>query len=289
MRMKKLAKKRGFRSTALLLALLMLFAVPGADRCLLPDAAAAGDPVPYLRVGLRYGSTVTASANLLNHRGSGYDIGYFDDSRYFVSLMKTDLTGISVLKDWTMHWAKSSEQYETGANGDIVVGSWHILLDVCNTLPSAQKLASGYADGFVAMMQGEWCACAGSYISKADAEEAIWERGIDGTAMTGSNRCVTVVDTNTGRILFEFDENDRSLGIMPCASGGEPAVTWFSGYRYYGGFQFFRADGNDMTVVNFVNMDDYTACVVDAELGSGWPMEALKAQAVACGAMQCRP
>lgn len=280
MQMKKSAKKRIFRPVALLLALLLLFAVPVADR-LLPDAAAVGDPVPYLRIGLKYGGDAVADADLHNETGSGFDFGYFDDSRNFVALTGTEVSAISILNDWTMHREPSWQRYAAGSGGDITVGCWHILLDTFATLSDAQALASEYADGFISLTQDNWCVCVGSYTSRADAEAAITERGITGTAMSGSDRCVTVVETNSGRILFEFDESSRRLGIMPRASGGKAAVTSFNNHRYYGGFQFFRASGGNMTVVNFVSMDDYTACVIRAEVGNGWPMEALKAQAVA--------
>ena len=281
MQMKKLAKKRFCRPVALILVLLFLLAIPGANRMLWSDAAATGDPVPYLRIGLRYGNSTVQSADLLNDQGCGFDFGYFDGNRQFVSLAGTDAASISIMRDFTMHRNETKHQYESGVGGNIVVGCWHILLDTCVTLPDAQKLAAGYDDGFTALMQGDWCALAGSYTSEADAKAALRERGIDGTVVSGSTRCVTVVETNTGRILFEFDESSRSLAVMPRSTGGKSAVTWFSGKRYYGAFQFSRRDGLDLTVVNFVNMDDYIACVVRAEMVNVWPLEALKAQAVA--------
>ena len=38
-----------------------------------------------VKVGLRYGSSVMSSANLENDEGSGYEFGYFEDDRTFVS------------------------------------------------------------------------------------------------------------------------------------------------------------------------------------------------------------
>jgi len=62
---------------------------------------------------------------------------------------------------------------------------------------------------------------------------------------------------------------------------GEKPITWFRGLRYYGGFQYARLDGGDLTVVNFIDMDDYVTGVVPYEMSPSWPTEALKAQAVA--------
>ena len=47
-----------------------------------------------VKVGLRYGSSVMSSANLENDEGSGYEFGYFEDDRTFVSLGERD--GIQV-------------------------------------------------------------------------------------------------------------------------------------------------------------------------------------------------
>ena len=143
-------------------------------------------------------------------------------------------------------------------------------------------MASAYSDGYVAVMNGTWYAFCGSYLSQSAAEEAAVSRGIYGTAMTASSRCVTVVVTGTDRIIFQYDGGtESSLGVMPRpdADGLRP-ITWFRGYKYYGGFQYTRRDGGDLTVVNMLEMDDYICGVVPYEMSPSWPLEALKAQAV---------
>ena len=49
-----------------------------------------------VKVGLRYGSSVMSSANLENDDGRGYEFGYFEDDRTFVSLGETDETAITM-------------------------------------------------------------------------------------------------------------------------------------------------------------------------------------------------
>ena len=46
------------------------------------------------------------------------------------------------------------------------------------------------------------------------------------------------------------------MGIYPESSGAK-AQTWFKGYKYYGGFEYNRRNGNDITVINIVHMQDY--------------------------------
>ena len=58
-------------------------------------------------------------------------------------------------------------------------------------------------------------------------------------------------------------------------------ATWTKGYRYYGGFRYERIGGGNITVVNILDLEDYVKGVVPHEMSNSWPIEALKAQAVA--------
>ena len=242
----------------------------------------ADDPVNMVRVGLYWGNSALEAANLQNAVGSGFQFGYFDDNRCFVPVGSTEKTAITMLKDWNMYLVGG--KYQTGsASGAEVVGCYHIRLsDVYSDFASAKAASSAYDDGFPAYHEDQWYVCVGSYTGQSAAASDRQARGLSGSAMTCSNRCVTVVETGTTHILFQFDCGERrSLAVMPLAAEGEKATTWFKGYRYYGGFQYQRIDGGDLNVINFVTMDDYIKGVIPYEMNAEWPMEALKAQAVA--------
>ena len=242
----------------------------------------AEDPVSKVRVGLYWGSSALEAANLQNAVGSGFQFGYFDENRNFVSVGSTEKTAITMLKDWNMYLSggKYSSESSSGAQ---VVGCYHIRLsEAYSDFSSAKTAAEAYADGFPVYHDGQWHVCVGSYTGQSAAASDMQARGLDGVSMTCSDRCVTVVETGTVHILFQFDCGEkRSLAVMPVASEGEKATTWFKGYRYYGGFQYQRIDGENMNVVNFVTMDDYIKGVIPYEMNAEWPLEALKAQAVA--------
>ncbi|MBF0290788.1 MAG: SpoIID/LytB domain-containing protein [Nitrospinae bacterium] len=53
------------------------------------------------------------------------------------------------------------------------------------------------------------------------------------------------------------------------------------GSKDYPGLMILARDGSGITAVNHVDMEDYIASVISSEMGSNWPLEALKAQAVA--------
>ncbi len=261
-------------TAALLIAACLLLGIPTM-------ADPAGPPPEVVRVGLYWGGNALEGANLLNAVGEGYDFGCFTGEGDFVPLCGTEEKAVSMLKDWSLTY--SGGQYVSDGDPDgLRVGCYHIRLGVFDGLEEAQEAAAGYEDGYVAMMNGSWCAYCGSYLSLNAAEEALDERGIYGTAMTASSRCVTVVATGTDRVLFQYDDGkDSSLGVMPRLAGdGARPVTWFRGNRYYGGFQYTRMDGGNLTVVNVLSVDDYTCGVVPYEMSPSWPAEALKAQAV---------
>lgn len=242
----------------------------------------AEDPVNMVRVGLYWGSTALEAANLQNAVGSGFRFGYFDESRNFVPVGYTGITAITMLKDWNMYLSGGKYQSES-VSGAKVVGCYHIRLsESYDDFASAKAAAEAYSDGFPAYHNDQWYVCVGSYTGQSAGVSDMQSRGLNGTSMTCSNRCVTIVETGTTHILFQFDCGEkRSLGVMPIAAEGEKATTWFKGYRYYGGFQYQRFDGGDMNVVNFVTMDDYIKGVIPYEMNAEWPLEALKAQAVA--------
>jgi stage II sporulation protein D len=53
------------------------------------------------------------------------------------------------------------------------------------------------------------------------------------------------------------------------------------GSKEYPGVMILTRDGFGITAVNHVDMEDYIASVISSEMGPNWPLEALKAQAVA--------
>ena len=70
------------------------------------------------------------------------------------------------------------------------------------------------------------------------------------------------------------------LAIMPLSENGE-AVTWFAQNKYYGGFEYLVLGEGKITVINVVDIEKYVMGVCAMEMNESWPLEALKAQAVA--------
>lgn len=223
-------------------------------------------------------------ANLQNVSGLGYgyELGYYDDNRNFVSLGAriTETDEISVIMDRNMVYNSSDNSYTEGT-GAVTVGCAHRLIDgYYSDYDSARAVADDYENGFVRYQNGYFYVLAGNYSSRdaAAADAAVY----GGTVDTGTANTVTVVKTGTNRILFEFDcGTGRNLAVRPTGNGSDKPQTWHRYYMYYGDFVFLRNSGGYITTVNYVDVEDYVKGVVCYEMSPDWPLEALKAQAIA--------
>lgn len=96
------------------------------------------------------------------------------------------------------------------------------------------------------------------------------------------NGAIGVYITGTDELLYTAEHTDASsyFAIHPLSEEDETR-TWFKGKQYYGDFAYADLGNEQLTVVNIVGVEHYVAGVVSGEMGSGFPLEALKAQAVA--------
>ena len=242
-----------------------------------------------LKVGLKYGSDALFTARLQNYNdtlsGSGYEFGYYDSNRSFVSLAQTDEQKITVTAD-SNAYVSGGVCYETRpANYSTILGAYHIeLLTSFDSCEEALAVAQSYPKGFVAYIDGEYRVRIGNHASYGESARVLSETDVlayGAQIVTPSSTGVVVSVTDTDTILFEFDCSGlRSLGIRPRSVSGERTMTWFSGYRYYGGFEYQRTTGGYISVINVLDIEDYVKCVIAAEMSNDWPLEALKAQTV---------
>ena len=240
---------------------------------------------PTIKVGLFYGSNALPGANLLNDVGSGYRLGYFDDDRVFQQLTATSETAISVVKTQNVYYGTVGNwagYYDT-ITSNIAVGCWHLKLPGSySSYDEAAAAASAYSGGFVAWIDGTWQARVGAWLDKTSAQAGQAQLGLADAEIVGtSSYGVSVVKTGTSQILFQFDGgSSRCLGIQPGLDDSVKTETIFRGNTYYGGFQYQRVSGGNLTVSNVIGLEDYVQGVIVREMSSSWPLEALKAQAV---------
>lgn len=264
---------------------------------LVPGSRAAYTaPVSTLRVGLYYNNNGTTqksfpSANLQNASGHGwgYEFGYFDENRKFVSVgaVVDDTNKITMMMDKNMVYDASTRSYKEGTEGSAVVGCFHIeLSESFENYETAKAVADALETDenvFIKYSSGLYYVCVGSYISSELASSAIEEQalGVSCGVTEGTAYTVTVTETGTNRILFEFDYGTKHyLAVMPRSENGEKTVTYYKNLTYYGAFAYVREYRGNLTVVNYVDIEDYVKGLLPSEMSASWPVEALKAQAV---------
>lgn len=85
-------------------------------------------------------------------------------------------------------------------------------------------------------------------------------------------------ESASGAGYVEFGGGRRALGTLEI-SGGRGAISL--GERAFRGKLLVHARAGQCLVVNVLDLDRYIAGVIGREMSPGWPLEALKAQAVA--------
>ena len=268
-------KHRFFRKTVqvvMSLTLLVLFCVPVCP------AGAVSAAEPYVLVGLAYGSGTAPGGNVVNEVGTGYRYGYLDEGRNFIPLGYTAQTSVSVVKTENVYYggplSNGYKGYSDQITSSVGVGCYHIVLPGSyDTFETAAATAAQIPGAFPAWIDGVYQVRVGAYLNGTDAAAAV-----KGT----SAYAVSVVETGTNKVLFQFDGGQTyALTLMPGAADSVQTQTWFLGRKYFGGFQFRRVTGGNLTISSAVTLTDYISCVISQEMSSGWPLEALKAQAVA--------
>lgn len=240
-----------------------------------------------IRVGLYYGSSAMVSANLQNYIGSGYKFGYYDKNKSFVAEGTTSGSKITVMKNANVYLSSAGTYYDSVISSPAgTVGGYHLQSSqIFYTYSDAKKYADSItvAHAFPSYINGVFRIRLGSYTSESAATSAKSSLSSSTrdtlTVVSPSTTCYTVTTTGTATIIFEFDQGGQALGILPISSS-DKAQTWFKGYKYYGGFSYNRLTGGNLTVINYVSMDDYIKGVIPYEMSASWNLEALKAQAI---------
>lgn len=270
--------KKFVQFAAFCMALAMLLAV-----------SASAAPAKYddlvIRVGLYYGSDALPGANLQNYVGSGYLFGFMEDDE-FVEVGYTPESAISMVKAQNVYYSASAPEggygYSDQITSSIAVGCYHLCLNESfdsfeDALETADELG-----GFPAWIDGEYQVRIGAFTTKEEAQRAA-QRYHDVYVAGTSSYGITVVVTGTDQPVFQYDcprYYPAALVVRPGLDDEEKAVTYFKGYKYYGDFQYERIDGDNLTVVGLVDLEDYIRGIVPYEMSNTWPLEALKAQAV---------
>ena len=240
-----------------------------------------------LRVGLNFGDKVLTSGNLWNSIGTGYRFG-FHDGNVVNQVGSTSEVKISVLKTQNLYYTSKMPDgysgYAAEQTSGPAVGCIHLQLPGTYATFAETKAAADALGGFPAWINGEFVVRYGLFLTADAAREVQAAKNLTNSAVVGTSEYgFTVVVTGTNTPVFQFDDGaaHSKFVVKPGLDRSAKSVTHYKGIQYYGDFQFERINGGDITVVNLVNIDDYVRGVIPYEMSPSWPLEALKAQAVA--------
>ncbi len=86
---------------------------------------------------------------------------------------------------------------------------------------------------------------------------------------------VQLISPADSTVLYTHENGNAPITLTPA----DHTTVFIGGTEYRGAAQFIRTDLG-LTVINYVDIEDYLKGVVPGEMPSSWPTEALKAQAV---------
>lgn len=248
-----------------------------------PAAALRGDD-EMIRVGLSYSGGAVVAVNAL--ADAGYELGYFEGNS-FQAVGRLTNRYVAFAKDALL--SVNGRIVSEGSSGGTAIKPYH--LEVARDFGSQQEaeqfIASVRAEGyegeiFPAGIQGAHRVRIEMYSTSAYASadiDKIQNYTLGETVRVVGNDAdtVTVVDLNNISIAYELQ---APSGAHPAARAADGGTVRNSIYDYNGAFEFRRTEGGNINFVNVVTLEDYLKGVLPYEMDGGWPLEALKAQAL---------
>jgi len=245
----------------------------------------------HVKIGLYFEKTAVTSIEIESE--TGFQIGYESNNQFYGFFNKPDVKKYLVRKD--SYYADSGSgvvEYNPGAS-DIPAGAkygpYHVQIgpgygSYEEVMQQVNMLNQYGIKPFPAVINGLFYVWTGCYASAEEANNAM----VQAQAALGGPAC-TVIEPSSTRIQalaegtdigFIFDDRINYLNMQPMETAAVPII-YIHKKPYRGGVEFKRLNGSDMTVINRVELEQYLYAVLPREMGADWPMEALKAQAVA--------
>lgn len=147
------------------------------------------------------------------------------------------------------------------------------------SLPNTVKIGLSYGESAVNNFNIK--SPYGILILDSDGNIVVSENSPNGFtfSITGSYN-IQICDPETGEIKHTINA-EKDILIKPNEVNIDIKYLEYNNRKYRGAFILRRLSDKNITIVNDVNFEEYLYGVVPSESPSSWPMEALKAQAVA--------
>ncbi len=227
-------------------------------------ASFAGDiPEGPIRVGLKFGAVTNDIETIVSN--TGFEVVYLNGDKR---------VSIHNLKAYTKLTAQKDDAYH------IQLGETYNTLDAMQA--SLDRLDQKDAGPFPAFDNG-WRIYYGNYASKSKATSDLSKA----KSKFGTSTAVTSTDASLIKVMqedaieFVYVSGENEFYLRPIQSTTVDSVVYYGSKGYRGGIGFKRSPDSVLTVINYIDLDDYLYGVLPKEMSGDWPLEALKAQAIA--------
>ena len=275
-----------FKKSVILVLVLAVF-----TSILFPVSVIAQTYPETVRIGLYFGSS--GASNVAFTANKGVEIGYYQNGQFVPIDATSGSEQLIVRKD--AYFIKSSDgvltEYDPSEGIPYLgetLGPYHIQIgDKVTDYASAKGLANNLIkSGILAYPAYEdgWFVWTGFYNDPIKANDDIKslksKLGREDLVMRNPSSTRFIVYNSNFEPRFVFASSTYKLTVRPTQSNN-PKVLSVNGKKYRGEIELRRFTDSDMTVINVINIAEYLYGVVPKEMGASYPLEALKAQAVA--------
>lgn len=256
------------------------------------DTVYADIAVPdTIRIGIGFGQS---QANIFTLAAEGgLEILTYENG-IPASLMKIKNTaGIRVRRDdyyKVLNGIESEIEYVRAAKYEgEVIGPYHI--QIGGTYPDmeaamqVQKRFSSIASSVFLAYEGGWRVWAQLYLDENECLKQIelMKKEISDaeySVISPDRKRLQLIDNATGQPVLLVN-SEQIIKVSPAVADGKTTAVQYKGKKYKGDILLQSMTDSDVTVINELSLDQYLYGVVASEMSPSWPLEALKAQAVA--------
>lgn len=234
----------------------------------------AGSTPQNVRIGLFYLKSAVNSITVTSD--TGFDYGYFSNDTYNSILRDAGTRSITIKKDNSNLSAADSYAYHIG------VGTTY---DSIGKAKEAAKTITNAGYNAYPVFDGNYKVWVGVYSSSTSANTDIakLKKAFPSNTyiLISPNSKNVQITSSDGKIILLYSLTNSYAQVGPILSNTAPDICGINGVSYRGSVRIIRQGESDMTVINVLSLEKYLYSVVGSEMSTGWPIEALKAQAVA--------
>ncbi|HWR60905.1 MAG TPA: SpoIID/LytB domain-containing protein [Clostridia bacterium] len=244
-----------------------------------------------IRIGIGFGQSRANIFTLASD--SGVELLAYENNNS-ISLMEMDNpAGIRVRRDEyykVLNGTESEINYVRAAQYEgEVIGPYHIqiggIYPDMETAEQVQKRFSSIASSVFLAYEGGWRVWTQLYLDENECMKQIelMKKEIGDTEYSvvyPDRKRLQIVDNTTGQPVLLVN-SEQKVKVSPVEKDGRMAAIQYKGKKYRGSMTMQSLAESDVTLINELPLDEYLYGVVASEMSPSWPLEALKAQAVA--------